>query len=103
MFILQENYTSTVLGSIVLDLEPGTDSIQINNLVVDPSTQGRGYGRVLMTHAEEYARDRGRHSLVLYTNVKMHENLGLYAKMGFRETGRKEDSGFDRVYFRKDL
>jgi hypothetical protein len=33
----------------------------------------------------------------------MFENLGLYLKMGFVETGRREEDGFERVYFRKEL
>jgi hypothetical protein len=33
----------------------------------------------------------------------MTENLSLYAALGYEETGRATEDGFDRVYFRKSL
>jgi hypothetical protein len=32
---------------------------------------------------------------------KMHENLAVYAKLGFEETGRGVDGGYRRVFMRK--
>lgn len=101
VFILHA--AQTPVGALVLQHEPDSDTIKIENLVVNPSAQGRGYGKVLMRYAEDFARSRGRNALELYTNVKMFENLGLYLKMGFVETGRREEDGFERVYFRKEL
>ncbi|SCV34420.1 related to acetyltransferase, GNAT family [Fusarium fujikuroi] len=91
------------VGALVLQHEPNSEAVKIENLVVDPSAQGRGYGKVLMRYAEDFARSRGSNALELYTNVKMFENLGLYLKMGFVETARREEDGFERVYFRKEL
>lgn len=102
IFVLQKS-NGKIMGSIMLRSDPPSDSIQINNLVVDPSAQGLGYGRVLMGYAENIAKSRGHSSLTLYTNVKMYENLGLYVKLGFFETERKVEDGFERVYFRKPL
>lgn len=102
VLVLRGNDTQ-VVGAIVLELNPSSDSFQVNNLVVHPNAQGYGYGRVLMDCAEDLARSRGYRALTLYTNVKMVENLGVYRKMGFFETERKYEDGFDRVYFRKDL
>ena len=102
VYILQDKGKNTV-GAIVLDLDSASHSVEINNLVVDPKAQGHGYGRVLMNYAEDYALSEGCSSLTLYTNVKMYENLELYAKLGFVETGRGTEDGFERVYFRKDL
>ncbi|KAJ5902227.1 hypothetical protein N7495_002755 [Penicillium taxi] len=102
VFVLKDQ-SSRVVGSIVLHLDPSSDSVEINNLVVDPQAQGYGYGRVLMDFAEEFARSQGFSALTLYTNVKMYENLSLYVKMGFSETGRRTDDGFERVFFYKKL
>ncbi|KAG5752719.1 hypothetical protein H9Q69_007382 [Fusarium xylarioides] len=101
IFILRT--TQSPVGALILQHEPDSDAIKVENLVVDPSAQGRGYGKVLMRYAEDFARSRGCNALELYTNVKMFENLGLYLKMGFVETGRREEEGFERVYFRKEL
>ncbi|KAF5566216.1 acetyltransferase [Fusarium phyllophilum] len=101
VFILRA--TQFPVGALVLHHDPDSDAIKVENLVVDPNAQGRGYGKVLMRYAEDFARSRGCSALELYTNVKMFENLGLYLKMGFVETGRREEDGFERVFFRKEL
>ena len=90
-----------VVASVLLP--KGDDSIEIHNLVVDPTAQGRGYGRVLMEFADDMARKQGLPAITLYTNEKMHENIALYQKLGFIETGRKTQDGFNRVFFRKTL
>ena len=93
--------SGNVVGSILLSRDD--DSIKVNNLVVDPSAQGRGYSRVLMDHAEDMARAQGLAAVTLFTNEKMHENITLYRKIGFTETGRKTEDGFNRVFFRKNV
>lgn len=103
IFVLKSDINDTVVGSIVLATDSESASIKINNLVVDTAAQGRGYGRVLMNYAEELAQSQGISALTLFTNIKMYENLSLYAKMGFIETERKTESGFERVHFRKKL
>lgn len=92
-----------ILGSIVLNLAPDGNAISINNLVVDPAAQGKGYGRVLMAHAEAVAHEKGCTALTLYTNVHMVENVGMYARMGFVEMERRLDEGYERVFFRRQL
>ncbi|KAK6822522.1 acetyltransferase [Apiospora arundinis] len=48
------------LGSIIVAPDSHcAAAIKVNNLVVDPDSQGKGYGRVLMGFAEELARTRG--------------------------------------------
>jgi ribosomal protein S18 acetylase RimI-like enzyme len=42
-------------------------------------------------------------SYQLYTNVKMARNIGWYERLGFVETRRGVENGFERVYFRKAL
>jgi ribosomal protein S18 acetylase RimI-like enzyme len=93
--------SGNVVGSILLSRDD--DSIKVNNLVVDPSSQGRGYSRVLMDHAEDMARAQDLAAVTLFTNEKMHENITLYRKIGFTETGRKTEDGFNRVFFRKNV
>lgn len=102
IFLLQKP-NGNIMGSIMFRSDLPSNSIEINNLVVDPLAQGLGYGRILMDYAENIAKERGHSSLTLYTNVKMYENLGLYVKLGFIETERKVEDGFERVYFRKPL
>ena len=60
-------------------------------------------GLQLIAHCEEAARSAGLTSIRLYTNEKMAENLMIYPRLGYIETGRRSEHGFNRVYFEKRL
>lgn len=64
---------------------------------------GHGIGRALIAQVEATARKQGLAAVELYTNEKMTENLALYPRLGYRETGCHIEDGFARVFFRKDL
>lgn len=95
--------SDVAVGALVLADHAHDDAVHVDNLVVDPSAQGRGYGRLLMDAAEKYAWEQKRGALTLHTNEKMVENLAIYAKMGFAEVDRRVEDGYHRVYFRKTL
>ena len=75
----------------------------IENVAVRPSRQGAGHGKRLLDFAEAEAGRAGRSRLFLYTNLKMTENLDYYPRLGYVETHRVHEDGFDRVYFEKVL
>lgn len=75
----------------------------IDTVAVVPSSQGTGTGRALLEFAEEEARRRGYQSIYLCTNSKMTENQAFYPRIGYVEYERKNEAGFDRVFYRKDL
>jgi ribosomal protein S18 acetylase RimI-like enzyme len=60
-------------------------------------------GQKLIELAEAEALRLGFSSVVLYTNLQMTENIQLYKKLGFVETERKQEKGYERVYMRKFL
>ena len=82
---------------------PQTVAYFIDNLAVHPARQGHGLGRQLIDHALHEARRHGLSAVRLYTNVAMTENLSTYAHMGFVETHRSVESGFQRVYLNLPL
>jgi len=90
-----------VLG--VLVMRPADDHLFVDNVAVAPGHQGRGLGRELVAFAEERAEREGLPEVRLYTNEKMHENLAVYARLGFEETERKIDGAYRRVFMRKRL
>ena len=90
-----------VLG--VLVIRPAEDHMFVDNVAVAPGHQGRGLGRELAAFAEEKAAEHGMPEIRLYTNEKMHENLDIYARLGFEETGRGLDGGYRRVFMRRRL
>ena len=79
------------------------DEMFLENVAVAPAHQGKGIGGQLIAFVEDSARNAGLGAVELYTNVKMLENLEMYPKLGYRETGRRREDGFDRVYFHKEL
>jgi ribosomal protein S18 acetylase RimI-like enzyme len=80
-----------------------TQGLEINNLAIHPSAQGKGYGKLLLAFAENVAKERQLDNCCLYTNVKMIENVALYKKIGYQEVARFSQDGFDRVFFVKPL
>ena len=80
-------------------MHPSHGSMQYGPIA--PSAQGKGYGRALVGFAEAEARRCGHGEVRLYTNVLMAENLALHGRLGFRETGRVSEKGYERVYMAK--
>jgi GNAT superfamily N-acetyltransferase len=87
----------------ILVLEPASDHLLLDNIAVAPDWQGRGVGRLLLDFADSEARRAGHAELRLYTHVLMHENIALYSRLGWQETGRGEQAGFQRVFMRKPV
>lgn len=88
-----------VLGLIVL-VDEG-DVLLVENVAVRPTAQGRGVGRALLDHADRTAALLGVGELRLYTHSGMLENIELYSRLGWRETERRSEHGFERVFFSK--
>ena len=87
----------------ILVLEETSSGFLLDNIAVLPDCQGRGYGRRLIEFAEAEARRRGFIDIHLYTHALMIENIALYQRIGFTETRRVNEKGYDRVYMTKRL
>jgi ribosomal protein S18 acetylase RimI-like enzyme len=87
----------------VLVMLPEDDAMFIENVAVHPDHQQQGLGRRLLEFAEQQALATGLSALTLYTNEQMVENIAMYRHLGFEETERKLDHGFNRVFMRKSL
>lgn len=77
------------------------DTVFLENVAVHSSAAGRGVGKGLIAFCEVEAKQSGAKSIKLYTNEKMFENLSIYPHLGYRETGRRTEDGFSRVFFEK--
>ncbi len=87
----------------VLVLLAQDDAMLLDNVAVAPSAQGLGLGRRMLAFAELAAVAAGYRAIRLYTNEAMVENIGLYTRIGYRETHRAEEKGLRRVYMVKAL
>lgn len=79
------------------------ESLLVEIVAVHPDDQGTGIGRHLMSFAEEEAGRIGVRRLWLYTNEAMHENVSLYAHLGYQEFERRRQAGYDRIFMEKFL
>ncbi|MES2713724.1 MAG: GNAT family N-acetyltransferase [Pseudomonadota bacterium] len=75
----------------------------LENVAVLPAAAGRGIGKALIAACEDAARASGLPAIHLYTNARMVENLSIYPRLGYAEVDRRQEDGFDRVYFVKTL
>lgn len=87
----------------LLVLRPRPDHALLDNIAVAPGRQGHGIGRRLIAFAEAETRRLGLAEIRLYTHAAMTENLALYRRLGYAETGRGRQDGYDRVFLTKRL
>jgi ribosomal protein S18 acetylase RimI-like enzyme len=87
----------------ILVLLPKSDHLLLDNIAIAPVRQGSGLGRRLLAFAELEAMRRGYREIRLYTHETMIENQRLYAALGYEESGRGTEMGYDRVFMRKQL
>jgi ribosomal protein S18 acetylase RimI-like enzyme len=99
VWVLEEG--AAVAGIVVL--LPTTNYLLLDNIAVSPARQGLGLGRQMLAFAEAEALRCGYREIRLYTHQTMLENQRLYASIGYEETGRGTEAGYDRVFMRKQL
>ena len=88
-------------GLIVLMHEP--EALLIYSVAVHPQHQRLGLGRQLLSWAEEQARQAGYAAIRLYTNALMVENIALYGRLGYAETGREPFGEMTVVHMAKQV
>ena len=96
-----QNYPMVIIGYVVFYKH--LDHLQLENVAVHPNAQNMGVGGKLIAFVENYCHTASLNAIELYTNEKMTENISLYPKLGYQETDRRQEDGFNRVYFRKEI
>ncbi len=81
------------------DSEPAA---AVHRLMVHPSRQGRGFGKLLMRHAKTVAREQGCRSIRLDTFLQNPAGMALYPRLGYRPAGtarmrKGEFAGFEKL------
>ena len=98
-------HVAEVEGAVAgyLHIIPAGDELLLDAVAVLPGFAGKGIGKALIRFAEDEARRLGLGWVRLYTNAKMVENVAIYPHLGYVETGRRRDEGYDRVFFEKRI
>jgi GNAT superfamily N-acetyltransferase len=68
----------------LIETVPDGDAMLIVNIAVATTMQGRGFGTLLLQHAEELASSTGLQRTRLCTNKLFSENIRLYQARGYR-------------------
>lgn len=79
-----------IKGVMVL-LERSPQTVEIMNISVDESWQGRGMGKKLLKHGLAYAREQGYLKVTIATGNSSIGQLALYQKCGFRIVNIERD------------
>lgn len=81
------------------------DEVSIINVAVDPDARGRGFGRLLMEAAEDFARKRGCPAVTLEVRESNVPARTLYEKCGYTPYGIQKNyytnPSEDAVLYRK--
>ena len=76
-------YADEHLAALIETVLEG-EAMLIVNVAVATTMQGRGFGKLLLRHAEELAASSGCKRTRLYTNKLFIENIRLYERLGYR-------------------
>jgi GNAT superfamily N-acetyltransferase len=80
-----------------------SDHLWIENVAVAPEQQGRGFGHLLLAHAERRAIHAGRPEIRLLTNQAFAANLELYARRGYSINRTEPFRGVTTVHMSKRI
>jgi ribosomal protein S18 acetylase RimI-like enzyme len=76
---------------------PEPEFLYLGKLAVSPDCQGKGIGRMLLTAAEDVAREMRLPALRLETRIELTGNHRTFARWGFEKTTENSHPGFDRT------
>ncbi len=78
--------TQRVAGALIL--VPSENYLVLENVAVRPDCTGSGLGRALIEQAEKDCRELSLREIRLSTHADMPENVAIYTRLGWSETGR---------------
>ena len=79
-------------------LPHGAAECEIKRLYLRPSYRGLGYGRRLLQHVLEWARERGFARAVAWSDVRLQTAHEVYRRMGFATIGGRVCDDIDRSH-----
>ena len=100
IFVIEDVQKHQIVGYAVIVIKD--NEYWLENIAVEPTKSKQGIGTQLISYVEDYI-SKSASEYQLYTNIKMHENVEWYKRIGFTELKRTEVEGFERVYFIKKL
>jgi ribosomal protein S18 acetylase RimI-like enzyme len=82
--ILFAEHNGQIIGTVALKLaQPGV--YELTKMAVDKKLRGLGAGKLLCQAAIDEAKRLHAHTLILYSQTKLQNAIGIYRTMGFTE------------------
>ncbi|MFF6874428.1 GNAT family N-acetyltransferase [Streptomyces sp. NPDC012474] len=100
--LLVARYGGEPAGSAGVRLVDGTTA-ELKRVFLREPMRGRGGAPLLVWAAEGAARALGATRMILDTRSDLVEARGLYARLGYGETGRHNDDPYAEHWFSKEL
>jgi ribosomal protein S18 acetylase RimI-like enzyme len=97
ILVYEEN--GLILGCVELVLQP--PSLYLGMLTVDPATQGKGIGKILMEGGEDLARKEKCKSVNMTVITVRTELIDWYRRHGYIDTGKRKPFAFSDPRFGK--
>lgn len=91
---------NTVIGTVairIIDTEKRT--VELKRMFVLPEYQGKGYGRLLLNYAIDYAKNQQYNKICLDTRKQFSAAQHLYRSAGFKETPKYNDNDKAELFF----
>lgn len=83
------------VGSVLLVHHPDRAGVaRLRVLLVDPAARGLGIGRTLVRACTDFARERGYHTITLWTNQVLTGARRLYEEEGYRMVHQGQHTPF---------
>ena len=90
-----------ILAALVLVAAPV--SFLLENIAIAEDIQSTGVGGWMLAFAVSWAARQGYAEIVLYTNEKMGDNTGYYARRGYSETHREPFGDTMVIHMKKQV
>ena len=92
----------SIIGTVAVS-EMTNETCELKSLYLLEKYQRHGYGRQMLAHAIEAARQRGYRKMYLDSLSTSTNAVALYRKMGFVDTEKYNNSVFSNVFMVLDL
>ena len=91
---------SILIGTVAIRIiDSDNKTVELKRMFVLPEYQGKGYGRLLLKHAIDYAKKQQYSKMCLDTRRQFSAALHLYRSSGFQETEKYNDNEHAELYF----
>ena len=88
----------TLIGTVALRTIDN-NTAELKRMFVLPEYQGKGYGRLLLNYAIDYAKKQKYNKICLDTRKQFSVAQHLYRSSGFKETEKYNDNERAELYF----